>query len=103
MHVGTSPCTPGSSAREAGTAQLAGEQALGMLCCAVEKAQQGGHQYLSGTLHNVAKALTHAQPQLGAHEALSAAGYGSSELPRAASIPAGDCPRAYCTQMALCA
>lgn len=50
-----------------------------MLCCAVDKAQQGGHQYLSGTLHNVAKALANAQPQPDLHKALLAAGYGSSK------------------------
>ena len=91
MHVGTSPCTAGSSDRDAGAPQLARERALGMLCCAVEKAQRGGHQYLSGTLHNVAKALAHAQLQPGAPEALLAAGYGSSRVPRAAYLPADRC------------
>ena len=51
-----------------------------MLCSAVDKAQEGKHQYLSGTLHNVAKALANAQPQPDMQEALLAAGYGSSEL-----------------------
>lgn len=55
------------------------EQALGMLCCAVDRAREGGHQYLSGTLHNMAKALAHAQPQADMQAALLAAGYGSSE------------------------
>lgn len=50
-----------------------------MLCCAVDKARDGGHQYLSGTLHNVAKALAHAQPQPDMQSALFAAGYGSSK------------------------
>ncbi len=56
---------------------LAQEQALDMLCCAVDKAREGKHQYLSGTLHNVAKALAHAQPQPDMQGALLAAGYGS--------------------------
>ena len=102
MHVGTSPCTAGSSDRDTGAPQLARERALGMLCCAVEKAQRGGHQYLSGTLHNVAKALAHAQPQPGAHEALLAAGYGSSGPLQAACIPAEEFFFMHCTQAALC-
>ena len=73
-----------------------------MLCCAVEKAQRGGHQYLSGTLHNVAKALAHAQPQPGPHETLLAAGYGSCRLLRAACIPAADLPCTYCIHAAFC-
>ena len=97
MHVGTSPCTAGSSDRDTGAPQLAQERALGMLCCAMEKALRGGHQYLSGTLHNVAKALAHAQPQPGAHEALLAAGYGSSRVPGAADLPADRCFCIYCT------
>ena len=87
MHAGTIPCAAGSSDEDAGGPQLAQERALGMLCCAVEKAQRGGHQYLSGTLHNVAKALAHAQPQPGPHEALLAAGYGSSRLLQTSCIP----------------
>ena len=50
-----------------------------MLHCAARKAREGAHQYLSGTLHNVAKALAHAQPRPDMHSALLAAGYGSSE------------------------
>jgi hypothetical protein len=80
MRTGVMSCPAGKAADDAATQQLlARERALGLLCSAVEKARQGGHQYLSGTLHNVAKALANAQPQPGAHEAVLAAGYGSSE------------------------
>ena len=102
MHAGTTPCTAGSADRDAGAPQLAQERALSMLCCAVEKAQRGGHQYLSGTLHNVAKALAHAQPQPGAHEALLAAGYGSSRVPRAAYSSTEKIPCTHCAQGDLC-
>ena len=51
-----------------------------MLCSAVDKAREGKHQYLSGILHNVAKALANAQPQPDMQAALLAAGYGSSKL-----------------------
>ncbi len=70
--------TPRALTEDAASQQLlAQEQALDMLCCAVDKAREGKHQYLSGTLHNVAKALAHAQPQPDMHSALLAAGYGS--------------------------
>ncbi|CAL5220409.1 g2420 [Coccomyxa viridis] len=70
--------TPRALTEDAASQQLlAQEQALDMLCCAVDKAREGKHQYLSGTLHNVAKALAHAQPQPDMHSALLAAGYGT--------------------------
>ena len=82
MRTGVTSCPAGDAVDDAATQQLlARESALGMLCSAVEKARQGGHQYLSGTLHNVAKALANAQTRPGAHGAVLAAGYGSSEPP----------------------
>ena len=58
-----------------------------MLCCAVDKAREGKHQFLSGTLHNVAKALAHSQPQPDLQTALLAAGYGSSKPLIALQMP----------------
>ena len=80
-HAGVTSCPQSSATQVAAFQQLlAQEQALGMLCSAVDKAREGKHQYLSGTLHNVAKALANAQPQPDMQEALLAAGYGSSKL-----------------------